>query len=211
MLKKSSAVIVVLLLITSFCFAQTASQTAVVQAFENYKASILEDRGEEAVKYVDSKTIQYYGDILELVKTADSAKVSSLSLLDKLMVFSIRHRTTRENILSFDGKKLFVYAIKSGMVGKSSVASNSLGEVVVDNNFAKAQFISNGKVASFYIHFYKEELQWKMDLTSIFDISNTAFTKVFEQTGQSQNEYLFSLLEMITGKKVGAEIWQPVN
>ena len=204
-------IIGLLLFVTNFCFAQTTSQKAVIQAFENYKSSIIEDRGEEAVKYVDSRTIKYYDIILELVKNADSVKISSLSLLDKLMVFSVRHRTSKENILSFDGKQLLVYAIKSGMVGKSSVANNSLGDVAVDKDFAKAQFVSNGKVTPFYIHFYKEEQQWKMDLTSIFDISNTAFTKVREQSGQPENEYIFTLLEMITGKKVGPEIWQKVN
>ncbi|MGB3948788.1 MAG: hypothetical protein WBM13_12445 [Bacteroidia bacterium] len=210
-MKHIQFVIGLLLFVTNFCLAQTTSQKAVIQAFENYKSSIIEDRGEEAVKYVDSRTIKYYDIILELVKNADSVKISSLSLLDKLMVFSVRHRTSKENILSFDGKQLLVYAIKSGMVGKSSVANNSLGDVAVDKDFAKAQFVSNGKVTPFYIHFYKEEQQWKMDLTSIFDISNTAFTKVCEQSGQPENEYLFTLLEMITGKKVGPEIWQKVN
>jgi hypothetical protein len=210
-MKKISHVLILLLFVTSACFAQKKEQQAVIQAFENYKSSILEDRGEEAVKYVDSRTIEYYGDILELVKTADSTKISSLSLLDKLMVFSVRHRTSKENILSFDGKQLLVYAIKSGMVGKSSVANNSLGDVLVDNDFAKAQFVNNGKATPFYFHFYKEQQQWKMDLTSIFDISNMAFSKVREQSGQAENEYLFTLLEMITGKKVGPEIWQKVN
>lgn len=210
-MKKVSRILVLLLFVTSVCLAQKKEQKAVVQAFGNYKSSILEDRGEEAVKYVDSRTIKYYGDILELVKTADSIKIDSLSLLDKLMVFSVRHRTSKENILSFDGKQLLVYAIKSGMVGKSSVVNNSLGEVIIEGDFAKAQFVNNGKATPFYFHFYKEEQQWKMDLTSIFAISNMAFSKVREQSGQSEIEYLFSLLEMITGKKVGPEIWQKVN
>jgi hypothetical protein len=210
-MKKASRILLLLLFVTSACFAQKKEQKGVIQAFENYKSSILKDRGEEAVKYVDSRTIKYYGDILELVKTADSTKINSLSLLDKLMVFSIRHRTSKENILSFDGKQLLVYAIKSGMVGKSSVVNNSLGEVIIEGDFAKAQFVNNGKATPFYFHFYKEEQQWKMDLTSIFAISNMAFSKVREQSGQAENEYLFTLLEMITGKKVGPEIWQKVN
>ncbi len=38
-----------------------------------------------------------------------------------------------------------------------------------------------------------------------------AFKNVVEESGQNENEYLFSVLEMLTGKMPGAEIWIPVN
>jgi hypothetical protein len=200
-----------LLILTTPCRGQGTEDNLVRQAFENYKSAILNDRGEEAVKYVDSRTIKYYADIIDLVKNADSTKVNSLSLLDKVMVFSVRHRTSREDILSFDGNGLFVYAIKSGMVGKNSVVNTSIGEVTMDNDFAKGQFIANGQKAPFYFHFYREDGQWKVDLTSIFSISTMAFKKMVQDSEQGENEFLFSLLEMMTGKKPGREIWAKVN
>lgn len=127
------------------------------------------------------------------------------------MVFAVRHRTSKEDIQSFDGKKLLLYAIKSGMVGKYSVANNAIGEVTIDGHFAKGQFIVNGQETPVYFHFYKEENQWKIDLTSLFPISTAAFKKMVDDSGQDQNEYLFSLLEMLTGRKPGKEIWQPVQ
>jgi hypothetical protein len=192
-------------------FGQKSEMKLVKKSFDNYKTSILNDKGEEAVKYVDSRTIKYYSDILELVKTADSTKVETLSILDKLMVFSIRHRTSKKDILAFDGKSLLVYAIKSGMVGKNSVANNSIGEVIVEKDFAKGQLIANGQKAPFYFHFYKEEGQWKIDLTSLFPVSTKALKKMADDSGENQNVYLFSLLEMITRKKPGTEIWHPIN
>lgn len=53
--------------------------------------------------------------------------------------------------------------------------------------------------------------QWKLDLTSLFPASNLLFKQMVEESGQNENEYLFSLLEMLTGKKPGSEIWQKVN
>lgn len=208
---KAINILVLLLAFTVSCKGQKKEEKSVREAFDNYKSAILNDKGEEAVKYVDSRTIKYYGDILELVKNADSAKVASLSLLDKMMVFTIRHRVPKKDILSFDGKGLLVYAIKSGMVGKNSVANNSIGEVTIDNDFAKGQFIANGQKAPFYFHFYKEEGQWKIDLTSIFSVSTMAFKKMVEDSGLNENEYLFSLLEMLTGIKPGKEIWEKVQ
>ena len=196
---------------TSSAYGQKNEEKLVRKSFDSYKSAILNDKGEEAVKYVDSRTIKYYSDILELVKNGDSTKIETLSILDKLMVFSIRHRTSKQDILSFDGKTLLVYAIKSGMVGKNSVANNTIGDVTIDSSFAKGQFISNGNKAPFYFHFYKEDQQWKIDLTSLFPISTKAFKKMADESEQNQNEYLFSLLEMITGKKPTQEIWQSIK
>jgi hypothetical protein len=203
--------LVLLLILTIPCRGQRTEHRLVKQAFENYKSAILNDKGEEAVKYVDSRTIKYYDDIVYLVKNADSTKVNSLSIMEKLMIFSVRHRASRKDIILFDGKGLLVYAIKSGMVGKNSVANNAIGEVTMDNDFAKGQFIANGQKAPFYFHFYKESGQWKIDLTSIFSVSNTAIEKLVQDSGQGENEFLFSLLEKMTGRRPGPEIWQIVN
>jgi len=203
--------ILVLLLTGQLTYGQSSEEELVRKSFENYKKAILNDNGDEAVKYVDSRTIKYYSEILELVKTADSTKVETLSILDKVMVFSVRHRTSREDILSFDGKSLLVYAIKSGMVGKNSVSNNSIGDVTINNDFSKGQFIANGQKAPFYLHFYKEDEQWKIDLTSLFTVSEMALKKMIEETGQNENEFIFSLLKMITGKKTDHEIWKPMN
>lgn len=82
-------------------------------------------------------------------------KLNSLGLLDKLMVFTIRHRASKEDILSFDGKRLLIYAIREGMVGKNSVVNNSIGEVEIDGDFAKGQFMTSGQKTPYYFHFYK--------------------------------------------------------
>ena len=203
--------VLLLLLSAQLTYGQKSEEKLVKKSFDNYKSAILNDKGEEAVMYVDSRTIKYYSDILEHVKTADSAKVETLSILDKLMVFSFRHRTSKNDILSFDGKSLLVYAIKSGMVGKNGIANNSIGEVIIESEFAKGEFLANGQKAPLYFHFYKEEGQWKIDLTSLFPVSTMVIKKMADEKGGNKNDYLFLLLEIITGKKPGTEIWQPIN
>lgn len=192
-------------------FGQKNDIKSVKQSFEKYKSAILSDKGEEAVAYVDSRTVDYYSYVLELVLGADSAKVEALSVFDKLMVFSIRHRVSKEEILNFNGKSLLVYAIKSGMVGKNSVNNGSIGDVTIEGDFAKGQLVANGQKSPYFFHFYKEEGHWKIDLTSLFPVARSAFQKMVEDREQSPNEYLFSLLELITGKIPGPEIWIPVR
>jgi len=218
--------IIIVCLVFTACGAQkTAQQSALAPnetelqsenertraCFEKYKSAILNDRGAEAAEYVDSRTISYYQEILEKTKNADSTEVNSLNIMDKLMVFSIRHRTVKEDILKFDGKQLLVHAIQEGMVGKSSVVNNEIGEIDLAGDFAKGQLISSGTPVPMYFHFYKEQDSWKINLTSIFPVANQAFQKMADDSGQDENEYLFMLLEVITGNKPTSQIWKPVK
>lgn len=203
--------IVLLLLTTQSIACQNNEKTLVSNAFNNYKTAILNDKGEEAVKYVDQRTIKYYNDMLDLVKNADSAKVEKLSILDKLMVLTIRHRTSKEEILKFEGKSLLIYAINSGMVGKNSVSNQNVGDITIDESFAKGQFISSRHKTPFFFHFYKENSEWKIDLTSLFPISNTALKKMVETYGTNETSYILSMLEMATGREPDSKIWQPVR
>lgn len=110
-------------------------------SFNQYKSAILKDNGEKAARFVDSKTINYYNDILKKTIESDSLTISKLSLMDKLMVLTIRHKVPKEMILLFDGKGLFIHAINDGMVGKNSVVNNAIGTVSVEDGFAKGQLI----------------------------------------------------------------------
>jgi hypothetical protein len=210
-MKQTTSAFLILLLSSFYTFGQKSEVKAVRASFDNYKQAILNDRGEEAVQYVDSRTLNYYGEVLEKVKHADSATVNGLALMDKVMVFSVRHRAAKEDILSFDGKGLLVYAIKSGMVGKNSVVNSSIGDVTTEGTFAKGQYVSNGQKAPFNFNFYKEDNAWKVDLTSIFPVTNMAFRKLVEESGQAENDFLFSILESLTGKRPGDEIWIPTQ
>lgn len=178
-------------------------------AFENYKAAMQNHDGEKAVKFVDSRTIQYYDDMLELIKTADSAKMETLSILDKSLVFTIRHEVPKEGILSFDGKSLFAYEVKNERVRLKNAADYSISEITINENFAKGQLITKrGTPIDF--HFYKEGGQWKINLTSMFPILKMGLKMAAAFVGQEENEFLFSSLEMTTGKKPGPEIWEPM-
>lgn len=195
----------------STVYAQQGDEKLIKESFEYYKAAILNDQGLAALNYIDSQTVRYYGNILDLVRNADSAQVANLSIFDKFMVFVIRHRASRMEILMLDGKGLLVYAIQNGMVGKNSVANNTIGSVVIAGSSAKGQLLSRGRKVPVEFVFHKESGTWKIDLTSIFEISGAALQKMADDSGQSANDYLFSMIEMSAGSKPGPQIWRPVQ
>ncbi len=211
-------IITLLNLLLLLCGAALTAQSAgeandeqlVRECFAGYKSAILKDKGLKAVEYVDSQTLKYYQDMLDKAKSADSVEVNGMNIMDKLMVFSVRHRTSRKDILKFDGKELLVYSIKEGMVGKNSVENNKIGRVEVEGDFAKGQLVTNGSAVPMYFHFYKEQGYWKIDLTSIFPIAMDVFQKMSDESGLDENEYLLLLLELTTGEKPTAKIWETI-
>ena len=81
-------------LITISVFGQESDEELVRKSFDSYSKSLLNNNAEDVIKFVDSRTIKYYSDILDLVKNADSTKVESLSLLDKMMVLAISYNVS---------------------------------------------------------------------------------------------------------------------
>lgn len=48
-------------------------------------------------------------------------------------------------------------------------------------------------------------------LASLFPVSEVAIKKMVDDSGQNENEFIFSILKMLTGREPGPEIWQPVK
>ncbi|TAE51723.1 MAG: hypothetical protein EAZ89_09710 [Bacteroidetes bacterium] len=210
-MEKRFTILFAALLLCVVCFAQPKEEKAVRKSFEQYKKALLDENGAKAALWVDRQTIGYYQQVLLWVKEADSAQTDALPLLDKLMVFSVRHRTPHEDILSFDAKALFAYAVEKGMVGKGSVAGNSLGTLRIQNDQAEGQLISQGNPTSFYFTFHKEEGRWKLNLTRIFPLAEPALRQSVTDSEMEENAYFFYILELLTGEKPGPDIWQPVK
>jgi hypothetical protein len=59
--------------------------------------------------------------------------------------------------------------------------------------------------------FRKETGTWKFDLTSIFEISNEAIRMLIDGSGESDNVFIFSMLELAGDRRPDAAIWQPFS
>jgi len=191
-------------------YAQSESEL-VKKCFDGYKKAILDGRGSDAITFVDSKTVAYYEKELALALTGDSATIANLTIIDKLTVFVTRHKLPREKLFNMTGHDYFIYAVDNGMIGKNSVVATQIGEVIVEGNFARGQIMSNGKAAPLYFQFNKEANAWKVDLTSIFPMTNMALSKMLDDQGMTDVEFIFQTLEALTGKEVGSEIWKPLK
>jgi hypothetical protein len=203
-------VVAIICLVTTFAYAQTETEL-VKKCFTDYKGSILEGRGKAALQLVDTRTKQYYGRELDLALSGDSSTVSNLTIIDKLTVFMVRHRIPAKELMNMTGDDFFAYAVDQGMVGKNSVITTEIGDVVVQGNFARGEIVNNGKKSPLFFHFQKESNSWKIDLTSLFPAVNMAMSKMLRDEEMTDEEYIFQALEALTGKKVGLNIWKPLK
>jgi len=201
--------ILVFVLLPFGMYSQTEQQK-IIDVFKDYKSAILNDRGTEALKLIDKRTVDYYSGILIAIKQSDKEAIDQLSLMDKLMILIIRQQVSNEEILKFSGESLLLYAFDNGMVGKNGVVDVDLGKVTVSDDFAKAQLIIKGKEESLYFHFYKEK-DWKLNLTSLFPISNIAIREMVEESGKEENDFILFLVEIMSKRKLKENIWNPIK
>jgi hypothetical protein len=208
---KYSFLIVILSLFFFQSQAQEKEEAKIKSCFAAYKKAILDDEGQKAVEFLSNKTIQYYAKSIDYCLHSDSTTVSELSLMDKFMVLALRHRTSAENLRNFTGKEALIYAIQEGMVGKNSVALNEIGKIKIKENTAEAQLVVRGNPTPVNFTFFKENSVWKLDLTSIFPITEKAFQQLIENSDQSENEYLLNLLLLSTQEAPSKDIWKAVG
>lgn len=210
-MKRVVIVLSLLLTLAISGFGQNVGEEQVRATFDGYKTAIVNGKGEEAIRYIDSKTMMYYNHLLDLIKNADFAKLNRLPITDKILILSIRHRLSREKILSFDGRKLLAYSITSKMAGKSDVSGLNIGNVTIVGNFAKGEVEFGGRKTEYSLHFYNEEGQWKMNQTSLLYMPQNILKKMAVDSGKSENDFIFMLLKGLTGKTPGKDIWQPIG
>jgi len=179
--------------------------------FYSYKRAILEDKGDEAFQCLDKRTRDYFAKMLQLVKTASRDEVEQLSLMDKMQVLIMRNNVPKSELLSMTGDELLIYAINHGMVGKNGTSNLEAGTIIVEGGFGKVEMVVRGKNSGLFYHFYKEDGQWKLDLTSSFPAAQAALNTVIQQSGQSENDFILNIIRMTSRTKQNDDIWEPIS
>ncbi len=179
-------------------------------AFENYKTALTNGNGSEAVKYVNQSTINYFNNILGWVRYADSTQISQARVFDKLMILVVRHKATKEEIQSIDGAGLLAYCISNGLIGKPPISGSNITNIKVADKTATAQIVMTGKPQNFYLQFFDEK-NWKIDLTAIFNDSNTKLQSIATEQHITETELVLYIIEKNLKKTVTKEIWKPIK
>lgn len=189
--------------------AQSENANAIKSSFAKYNEAISAQNGNEAAKYLDNNTVAYYDKMISFIKTADSAKVAQLPLLDKLTVLTLRNKLTKDEIKSFDGKSLLAYSFTSGM---SKASGFDLGEITINANQAKAQILVANKNSNEYVQFNREDGLWKIDLTSLFPLTEKSIKGMIQNNfAGDENKFCLMVANGMGGTDANKNLWKPIN
>lgn len=202
---------ILLAMIVSNTKAQNKDSAIVASVFNQYKNAVQTNDGALAYNLIDSNTVNWYADMLELVKTADSSTVSKLNLNDKLMVLVSRQTINHDSLNKFNTRNFFEYSINKSKGTINSGSAVQLGAIEIDNGIAKAKVQATPQGDSIVMIFRYQDNSWKYDLTSIFDSTSQLLKKMIINIGISENEYALYVLEQISGIKPPNEVWSPIK
>ena len=186
-------------------------EKAVAKAFEDYRSAILNKQGSVAVNLVTQRTIDDYQQQLDWALSADRQTVESLSLANRLQVLMLRHRIPAETLKGLDGASVFAYAVDQNWIGQNAIVRMSIGKVHVASNRATAEVRSDGKATSTRFQFAREKGKWRIDLIPLLQGADQALQIAARQKGMTENAFMYSMMESISGRKVPKTIWIPIQ
>jgi len=180
------------------------------ECFDQYKQAILNQKGEEAVHRVDSSTLRYYALMKDAALNAKEQEVRNMTIVDKLNVLGFRHRIGIGQLQRLSEQELFVFLVDQGWIGREGVADGGLGQISISGNTAEGEFLSRGQKTPLKFSFVKEDGMWRLDLTAQLPMVSQGMKAAISKLGVTEDEFIANMLEIISGKPVTKDIWEPL-
>jgi len=169
--------------------------------------------GAEASKFVDAETIAWYDDIVGLARTAKKKEVKALPISQQLVMFLVRMRLNKGQIMRMNGKSLFVFGINEGWLG-NNLTEPKLGKIKIDSSGKRAMvemFEENGEVSDTKMVFTKEGEDWKLNFVSLLEMMDVEFARQAEEMGATPTNFILFVLKMMGEDIEDKKIWKPVQ
>ena len=183
----------------------------VENSFSVYKDAILSSDGPSSTKFVSSKTFAYYSQMRDLALNSTKLELEQKNLLDRMIVLRLRAEFNGDKLNDMTGKGIFVYAVNNHWIG-DEVKSLQIRDIKITGDRANSKISQNGQSSPIGFTFYNEEGSWKIDLTSIFLASNSAFVKNAKDAGMTENQMLDYVFRALGYEKgLSDDLWLPLN
>ncbi len=183
---------------------------SIESVFQSYRSALLERDGETAYRLVSKETRDYYSLSANRAQKLSSKETKKLQILDQITVLLARHSIAKIDLKKMDGRAFFIHAINKGWISEESVSKAGIQVAEIDNNFAKTHLVVEGTEYPLGFSFRKENGEWKIDITSIFNVSRASFSEKIKEMSMSQEEFLFLVLESNNGVKPEDSVWEPI-
>jgi hypothetical protein len=181
------------------------------KCFNRYKEALATGDGDSAARLVSAKTIVTYQEYKKNALSASSMETKKLSPINKLMVLLIRAQMPVEELERTSGSGVFSYAVKSGWVSKNLVVNSTINNIVISENTATSFLNTEGRPPLKGFTFLKENNLWKLDLVTIILKTEEAYKGLIAKQNTTEDQFIFTLVEGLTHKKLTDDIWRPLR
>jgi len=175
------------------------------ETFGRYKDALKARDGEAAADLVSAETLDYYEEMRQVAARAGPTEIRKHSLMNRLLITRMRIGIRLAALRKMTGREVFALGVEEGWSDAENTSRQELGEIKVDGDVANATQ-KTGLPSSY--DFHREQGQWKLDLGAVIASVNFAFKQAAKESGQTENEFLFALLESATGRRVTQAIWR---
>jgi hypothetical protein len=209
-MNRTSICIIVLLLIQSMLSCKRTDSVPVEGCFLKYKTALLEGNGAEAAEQASKGTLAEYQKYRDWAVSGSESEIRSLSTIDKFQVILLRQRIDASVLTKMSGADVFKYAIENGWIGKDSVRIE-LKDISVSPPRATARVAQGNKATTEMLHFVQENNIWKIDLLPTLKQTDQVLKETIRQKGVSEEDFIFSVVETLSGRTVTQDIWKQVQ
>lgn len=192
-------------------FSSSAGDIAAIQAcFGGYRDALLQQKGAAVVRLVTRETLDRYEFYRLGALHAPVPFLELLGAMDCMSILRFRHSIPVDLLHAKPGADLFAYSVDNGWVGKESVANNTLGELVVFENWAETAYLNGGQVSPIRARFVREADGWKFDLMHTMYQSAPGFESAIRSDDKTKCESILQLLSRVLNQELDARLFEPL-
>lgn len=197
---------------------EAGAEASVRQVFENYKRALVEGDGQRACSLVDRATFAYWEELRTLTLVGTEPEVRARTFIERLLIVSIRHQLSPEQLRGMTLEALIATAIAAGWISRASIEQLEMGTVSVSGDRALGQALTRasaadpgaaGVVDTLQYEFVREAGDWKFAFASLVRSLDRVIAELTAELGASEDDLIFTLVEAVSGRQVLPEVWQP--
>ncbi len=183
----------------------------VSDCFTNYKTQVLAKNGEEAVKYIDSATVNYFGKLHYYAVAYDSTQIAQLIISEKFIVLSARAFFTGSDLQNMEHSRFLEQIISNNLLDNQMFTKVGLGKITVTDTLADGFIIYNNFPLPYAFLFKLENKTWLLNLNALIPLLQVQLKSILSSYNIPENEALLTYIGKITGKTCTNDIWQPIQ
>ena len=209
--------LIVFIFLASSCVSQDKKETKPAETedinlvFKKYTDALKRGQGNEALKYISQRTIDYYDALIYHTLYSDEKELNKVNILARTAILRMRHTQPLTFWDTMTAKKLLGQMWSRTQPPGTSPQVN-LADCKIDNYKATCVLQVNGESTEMQSIFYKENGEWKIDITSINSIGIEEMKYDMKKRGITETEYILITIEELENISVRREdLYKPLK